>query len=142
MNPYRRKIPVGKDGLSDIYDVLTAFNVTCPATQHALKKLLLPGVRTGGKSRVQDLEEAVQAIQRAVELAEDAPATNVFGPARSECGHPRVAGELYCAICQRRELYCPPKGGVVISCCNKCGRIDGCDCPPPLYPGPGPGGDK
>lgn len=51
----------------DVYDVLVAWNVTCPATQHAIKKLLMPGQR-GNKDKLQDLEEAGQAIERAIEL--------------------------------------------------------------------------
>ena len=51
----------------DIYDVLKAFEITCPARQHALKKLLLAGGR-GSKSERTDLEEARNSIKRAVEL--------------------------------------------------------------------------
>lgn len=51
----------------DVYDVLKAFNVINPATQHAIKKLLMPGKR-GVKSNVQDLEEAKASIIRAIEL--------------------------------------------------------------------------
>lgn len=51
----------------DVYDVLKAWNVTCPAIQHAIKKLLMPGQR-GHKSKANDLEEAHSAIQRAIEL--------------------------------------------------------------------------
>jgi hypothetical protein len=51
----------------DVYDVLVAWNVTCPATQHAIKKLLMPGKR-GNKDKLQDLQEAKQAIERAIEL--------------------------------------------------------------------------
>ena len=51
----------------DIYDVLKAWEVTCPATQHAIKKLLMPGQR-GHKDKLNDLEEAHSAIQRAIEL--------------------------------------------------------------------------
>ena len=48
----------------DVYDVLNAFNVTCPATQHAIKKLLNAGKR-GHKDAVTDLSEAMVSIQRA-----------------------------------------------------------------------------
>lgn len=51
----------------DVYDVLVAWNVICPATQHAIKKLLMPGQR-GNKDKLQDLEEAKQALERAIEL--------------------------------------------------------------------------
>lgn len=52
----------------DVYDILRAFNVTCPATQHAIKKLLMPGQR-GGKSATQDLREALASVQRAIDMA-------------------------------------------------------------------------
>ena len=51
----------------DVYDVLKAWNVTNPATQHAIKKLLQPGQR-GHKDTLQDLNEAQQSIARAIEL--------------------------------------------------------------------------
>ncbi len=53
----------------DVYDVLVAFNVTCPATAHGLKKLLCPGTR-GVKGKLQDLKEAKASIERAIELEE------------------------------------------------------------------------
>ena len=56
----------------DVYDVLMAFNVTNPATQHAIKKLLMPGNR-GHKDKLTYLKEAYQSIARAIELeSEDA----------------------------------------------------------------------
>lgn len=58
----------GRDQISvDVYDVLVAFNVTCPAIQHALKKLLCPGQR-GTKDAMQDLQEARFSIDRAMQL--------------------------------------------------------------------------
>lgn len=51
----------------DVYDVLKAWDVTCPATQHAIKKLLMPGQR-GSKDKLHDLNEAEQSIKRAIEL--------------------------------------------------------------------------
>ena len=52
----------------DVYDVLNAFAVTCPATQHAIKKLLMPGKR-GNKSELGDLLEARASVDRAIDLA-------------------------------------------------------------------------
>jgi hypothetical protein len=79
MNKYQRRI-IGFDGVPidesvhgevevtiDVYDVLQAFNVTNPATAHAIKKLLVAGGR-GYKDVQQDLDEAIQSIQRAKEL--------------------------------------------------------------------------
>jgi uncharacterized protein YdhG (YjbR/CyaY superfamily) len=51
----------------DVYDVLKAFNVTNPATQHAVKKLLKGGER-GFKDVNKDYNEAIESIQRAIEL--------------------------------------------------------------------------
>lgn len=65
MSKYTRTI---KGVEVDVYDVLVAFGVTCPATAHAVKKCLMPGAR-GHKDEVQDLAEASQALGRAVELA-------------------------------------------------------------------------
>ena len=54
----------------DVYDVLNAFAVTCPATQHAIKKLLMPGKR-GHKSELGDLREARASVDRAIDLARE-----------------------------------------------------------------------
>ena len=51
----------------DVYDVLTAYEVSNPASQHAIKKMLKAGQR-GTKSFKQDLKEAIQSLERAIEL--------------------------------------------------------------------------
>lgn len=51
----------------DVYAVLRLWCVTCPASAHAIKKLLASGQR-GAKDREQDLREAMDSIARAVEL--------------------------------------------------------------------------
>jgi hypothetical protein len=66
LNKYQRQI--GTE-IVDVYDILVAYNVTCPAIGHAVKKLLMPGQR-GGKSILQDLVEAEQAIRRAIAMEE------------------------------------------------------------------------
>lgn len=53
----------------DVYAVLTAFEVTSPALQHCAKKVLCAGIRGKG-SKVQDLREARDALDRAIEDAE------------------------------------------------------------------------
>lgn len=58
----------GQDSIRvDVYDVLEAFSVTCPAIQHAVKKLLCAGIR-GNKTTIQDLQETVVAVERAIDL--------------------------------------------------------------------------
>ncbi len=70
---YNRMIhPVLTEGgmpVVDVYSVLEAFGVTCPARQHAIKKLLCAGLRGKGNA-IQDLREALIAVQRAVALEE------------------------------------------------------------------------
>ena len=57
--------PVGVE--IDVYEVLEAFKVTCPARQHAIKKLLCAGLRNKGDA-LQDLQEAASAVGRACAL--------------------------------------------------------------------------
>ena len=57
----------GKVFAADVYSVLAAFGVKCPARQHAIKKLLMPGQR-GAKSTVQDLDEALVSVSRAIDM--------------------------------------------------------------------------
>ncbi len=64
---YLRQVQGAKSGCVDIYAVLLTPDVRCPARQHAIKKLLCAGTR-GKASEVQDLEEARDAITRAIEL--------------------------------------------------------------------------
>jgi len=59
----------GKVFQADVYSVLEAFDVTCSARGHAVKKLLMPGQR-GAKSEVQDLEEALVSVSRAIDMAQ------------------------------------------------------------------------
>lgn len=61
----------------DVYRVCALFGVNDPsgATHHAIKKLLLPGQRGAGKDAVKDLQEAVDTLNRRLEmLKEDANA--------------------------------------------------------------------
>ena len=68
MNKYQRKLtsPIirGEDVVIDVYDVLDAFNVSNPATAHAIKKLLCTGSR-GAKDWETDLQEAIDSLERA-----------------------------------------------------------------------------
>jgi hypothetical protein len=64
---YLREVPCAIDGKIDVYAVLDAFNVTCPARQHAIKKLLCSGIRGKG-SVIRDLCEAADAVERAIQM--------------------------------------------------------------------------
>lgn len=68
-NKYHRTI-IALDGtrsVVDVYSVIDAFDVRCPARQHALKKLLCAGIRGKG-SCLQDLSESVDAIERGIDM--------------------------------------------------------------------------
>lgn len=54
----------------DVYCVLEAFSVTCPARAHAVKKLLCAGLRGKGDA-LTDLRETLVAVERAIQLEED-----------------------------------------------------------------------
>lgn len=68
INKYQRQIinAVGESIIVDVYDVLDAFNVTDAAVAHAIKKLLAPGQR-GTKTVVQDLQESIASVERAID---------------------------------------------------------------------------
>jgi len=89
LNKYHRPLSLMHEGQRitvwlDAYDLLAlakmrpdgTFQEALPHTapiDHALKKLLYAGQR-GHKGLVQDLREAVQAIERAIEMIEDGEA--------------------------------------------------------------------
>ena len=71
MSKYQREF-ISMDGKvfsADVYRVLKAFGVVCPAVQHAVKKLLMPGQR-GAKDKLQDLEEALWSVSEAIAMAQ------------------------------------------------------------------------
>ena len=65
--------PVGKLTEIDVYAVHKLFDVQDPsgALQHASKKILLSGVRTGGKSPYKDIQEARDTLTRWLQLNDD-----------------------------------------------------------------------
>jgi hypothetical protein len=66
---YLRIICCPIDNKIDVYSVLESFKVICPARQHAIKKLLCSGLR-GKANVIQDLKEARDAIDRAIQMEE------------------------------------------------------------------------
>lgn len=60
----------------DVYQVHELFQVQdfSGAIHHASKKLLLSGVRTGGKSKFDDIREARDTLNRWLEINKPAPA--------------------------------------------------------------------
>jgi hypothetical protein len=54
----------------DVYDVLNAFKTSCPAMDHAAKKILAAGTR-GYKDSLQDKNEAIQSINRSIAMQKE-----------------------------------------------------------------------
>lgn len=83
MSKYHRLIGTARNKVqADVYDVLVAFGVTCPARQHAIKKLLCAGQR-GSKTETQDLQEAADSVDRAIDLL------TAYGPKEEAGGKPK-----------------------------------------------------
>ena len=55
----------------DIYRFLDLFGVTDQALGHAIKKLVVPGMRGGGKTSRKDIEEAIDTLQRKLEMMDE-----------------------------------------------------------------------
>lgn len=64
-NPYI--VDVSKYNKLDIYRILKLYNVCDPCLQHCIKKLLCAGKR-GVKNQTQDINEAMQSLQRFLEM--------------------------------------------------------------------------
>ena len=64
-NPYI--VDISKYNKLDIYRILKLYEVSDPCLQHAIKKLLCAGKR-GSKNFLQDVNEAVQSLQRFLEM--------------------------------------------------------------------------
>lgn len=59
---------ISKYNKLDIYRILSLYEVKDPCIQHAVKKLLCAGLRNGKKPMQQDYTEAIESIQRALEM--------------------------------------------------------------------------
>lgn len=72
-NHYKREITVGDSKITvDLYFMLRLFGVADQAVGHAVKKLMFAGQR-GAKSYTQDLNEARDTIERALDLEAELP---------------------------------------------------------------------
>lgn len=60
----------------DVYRILRIFGVTDPCVQHATKKLLVAGGR-GVKDIRKDLREAIDSLERAIEMMDEDEAAKV-----------------------------------------------------------------
>lgn len=66
MNPKYNK-PNKKKSHLDVYDIIDMWQVTNPALQHLLKKVLDTGNR-GHKSIIEDCRDLIDSAERALEL--------------------------------------------------------------------------
>lgn len=78
-NPYKFTV---KGTTFDFYDLSDAINFEQSAVEHAVKKLVALGKRSGNKSYMQDLHEAIQSLYRAKEQL-DVSLRQTAGAARS-----------------------------------------------------------
>lgn len=74
---YFRILPPGTRTY-DVYRICKDFDVTNPALQHALKKVLAAGGR-GAKSPEQDVKEAILSLQRWLEMEQEEKSLAVKG---------------------------------------------------------------
>ena len=113
----RKIIPATADGRVDVYAVLDAFNVTCPARQHAIKKLLCSGLRNKA-SEIQDLTESQDAVTRAIQIQkakedkpplkmdiQDTPVVPIYRCAR--CTNPATNPNGLCDFCHAAKQPVP-----------------------------------
>lgn len=54
----------------DVYRIISLFELADPCLQHALKKVLAAGKR-GAKDPKQDIKEAIDTLQRKLEMLEE-----------------------------------------------------------------------
>lgn len=64
-NPYI--VDISKYDKLDIYRILKLYEVSDPCLQHSIKKLLCAGKR-GSKNFITDINEAIIALQRCIEM--------------------------------------------------------------------------
>lgn len=55
----------------DLYRFFELFGVTDQALGHAIKKLVVPGMRGGGKPARKDIQEAIDTLQRKLEMMDE-----------------------------------------------------------------------
>lgn len=104
MSRYHKKITPDADGLIDLYAIAEAFGVKSNPQFHAFKKTIMAGQR-GDKGVRQDIDEAIQALQRWKEMvqAERVGVTQFNAPPLcSACGTSHYFGE-----CPMDSINCP-----------------------------------
>ena len=67
---YFKPVPAGVTHI-DVYRLLAMFSVTDQAIGHAVKKLLVAGGRGAGKDERKDIQEAIDTLQRKLEMMDE-----------------------------------------------------------------------
>lgn len=113
MSRYHKKIVPDVNGLIDLYAIAEAFGVKSNPQFHAFKKTIMAGQR-GDKGVLQDIDEAIQALQRWKEMVtqELVRSQNVFSARDGEHECPRCLGrfpaEQPCPTCFRNRAVGAP----------------------------------
>ena len=68
----------------DVYRVIDLWEITDPALQHALKKVLAAGKR-GAKNQLQDVAEAIDSLVRFQDMQTENNLTRAGRPPASNC---------------------------------------------------------
>ena len=68
----------------DVYRVIDLWEITDPALQHALKKVLAAGKR-GAKNQLQDVAEAIDSLVRFQDMQAENNLTRAGRPPASNC---------------------------------------------------------
>jgi hypothetical protein len=71
----------------DIYRMLDLFGVTDQALGHAIKKLVAPGGRGAGKDFRKDVQEAIDTLQRRLEMLDEDQAAALYITGSSLSGY-------------------------------------------------------
>lgn len=105
----------------DIYRLLDLFGVTDQALGHAIKKLVAPGGRGAGKDFRKDVQEAIDTLQRRLEMLDEDESKNavmeVTGTSEPFkcCGQPFDCHQRTCAhrakVARDAEEGWTPVGG-------------------------------
>lgn len=77
----------------DIYRFLDLFGVTDQALGHAIKKLVAPGGRGAGKDFRKDVQEAIDTLQRRLEMLDEDEAKNAVMEVNGTSEHIKCCGQ-------------------------------------------------
>lgn len=106
--------PVGHLSVVDVYRVLDLFGVTDPCLQHAAKKLLVAGGRGAGKDYRKDIQEAIDTLQRKLEMMDEDAAMQQAAETVQVAEPVGFKGSAQTAWLRATGGHCPVPAGVPI----------------------------